>query len=393
MSTRIKAIIILLLISILPLAGLFFITSKKMSEIIEEQTRQQLNLANEFAEGYIINFFEKIKAQASEWAADDYIRSELELINSSTLNIEEANNLGVYLKTKKRIFDPAVITTDVIDPSGKIIASTDGNRVGGSLFFRDVQQSGKASDQLYKMKVFLLINGSEQGEAFVSELPTDKDLGSAPFLSVISPLTSEKTGQLVGVLVNHVSIAELNKFLSGQLQTKMTADFYLVNRQGNILTTPKYSAVVNLNKKQVSVPPMVACFSEKKDYQGHYKNYAGIPVIGVSECPNNQWWLLVAEVAEKDISVATKKYYQAIILMIGPIAILILAGIFFGYHLISRNRKNMEVLERIQQGYFDVRADEDGNDEIAKIGRGINQMAARIQQLDLINETKEKLKH
>ncbi|MEK7681145.1 MAG: PAS domain S-box protein [Patescibacteria group bacterium] len=388
----------------MPIGTISFFAFKEGSEIAERQTLTDLDRTSGLAEGYILTFFEKIESRAADWAGDGYIRSEAEAIFSEE-NDERSRSLANYLKVKRESEDSIISITDILDFSGRIVVSTDETRVNGSLFWQDTTTNTfKKAGKWQAMKIFLAANGAEANHAFVSELMLSPGMPSIPMLSIVAPLQSLQTGEIIGLLVNHISSEELNKILSGKRQSELGAkttllgekqklELYMVNRQGFMITPSRFTTGTVFSQRIITVPAQF-CLGSKSGFTGKYTNYVGVPVFGVSVCPNDQWWFLVAEMSEDEALAGVKKIQQIIFTTVLPIGlVVVLIALVFGASMVRRITKNLRTLKELGNGNFDKRVNITGNDAIAQIGYGINQTAAEIQQFVLkIKNSEEKYK-
>ncbi len=96
---------------------------------LEKQIENDLTLIADLAEGHILTFFERQKIRTADWSSDGHIRAEVEAI-VKTGDAERARQLGIYIKTKKHPLDPTISLTDIFDLSGRVIVSTNEERVG-----------------------------------------------------------------------------------------------------------------------------------------------------------------------------------------------------------------------------------------------------------------------
>lgn len=390
MPLAVKLILVFLLTSLLPLGGVAFLVYKTGVEAMEQQAIYDLRLTSRLTEGSLLILFDKIKTRAVDWAGDGYILSEANAIFANA-DANQSRQLGEYLKTNKHSTDLAILITDILDRTGKIVASSDQSRVGGYLFWK--QSGDNATDaKLRELQLLSFVNYLKFGEATVSEMSFVPGMPELPLISVVSSLASSSSRETTGFLVNHLSNKELNRILSGRRQVELGAntnflggtqaeEIYLVNREGYMITPSRFEAN-SIFRNKLETPAVQACAKEKKDFVGRYKNYLNIPVVGVALCTQNQWWTLVAEVSEEEAFAGISQIKKLIFAFIVPMmaAVAFMGGIF-GWRLLRRNSRNLKVLKEFGEGNFSARVQTSGNDTIAQIGQEINKIAARLQQL------------
>ncbi len=395
MSLAIKLILIFLLTFLLPMGTVVFLVYTRGIEAVEKQAIYDLRLTSRLTEGSLLVFFDKIKTRATDWAGDGHILSEANAIFNSA-DADRPRQLGEYLKIKKHATDPAVLITDILDRFSKIVASSDQNRVGGSLFWKQSDVNIK-DDKLRDLQSLSFVNYLNFGEATVSEMSFASGMPELPLISVVSPLASSSSAEVTGFLVNHLSNKELNRILSGRRQVELGAsdgflggtqaeELYLVNRERYMITPSRFEAHTIFRNK-LETPAVQACAKEKKEFVGRYKNYLNVPVVGVALCAQNQWWTLVGEIAEKEAFAGVNQIKKIVYLFIIPIMFFAaLIGGIFGWYSLSRISRNLKALKEFGEGNFNGRVQMSGNDIIAQTGKEIDKLAARIQQLLLKTE-------
>lgn len=390
MSLTVKLILVFLFTSLIPIGGVAFLVYTKGIETVEQQAVYDLRLTSRLTEGNLLIFFDKIKTRATDWAGDGYILSEANAIFND-VDADRSRWLGEYIKIKKHSTDPAILITDILDRFGKIVASSDQSRVGGSLFWKQSDINIKDS-KLRDIQSLSFVNYLKFGEALVSEMSFAPGMPELPLISVISPLASSSSAEVTGFLVNHLLNRELNRILSGRRQVELGAnigflgsvqaeELYLVNREGYMITPSRFAANA-IFKNKLETPAVQSCAKEKKEFAGRYKNYLNVPVVGVALCTQNQWWTLVAEISEKEAFAGVSQIKKIVYIFIIPIMLAAtLIGGIFGWRLLRKNSNNLKVLKEFGEGNFNARVEIFGNDIIAQTGQEINKIAARIQQL------------
>lgn len=390
MQLTVKLILVFLLTSFLPLGGVAFLVYKNGVEAIEQQAIYDLRLTSRLTEASLLILFDKIRTRAADWAGDGYILSEANAVFANS-DANQSRRLGEYLKTIKHSVDSAILITDILDRTGKIVASSDQSRVGGFLFWK---QSGDqaADNKLRDLQILSFVNYLKFGEATVSEMSFAPGMPELPLISVVSPLVSFSNRETTGFLVNHLSNKELNRILSGRRQVELGAntnflgdmqaeEIYLVNRAGYMITPSRFE-VNSIFRNKLETLAVKTCAKEKKDFVGRYKNYLNTPVVGVALCSQNQWWTLVVEVSENEAFAGVGQIKKLVFIFILPIMLAaILIGVIFGWRLIRRINNNLKVLKEFDEGNFNERAQMSGNDVVARTGQEIDKLAARIQQL------------
>jgi PAS domain S-box-containing protein len=388
MRLSFKLILIFLLISLLPIAGISYIGLGAGERIIRDQILADLTLASELAEGKILIFFERQKVRASDWSTDGHIREETEFIVKSRDQKEKNKRiyaLSQYLRAAKQSLDSTAKIIDIFDLEGTIIASTNELRL---------LHQEPSLEELDKEYAFSRVKNASYGEAVLSELLIESEIDhpKIPLFHLSAPLFTKDLKERVGIMVVHVSGEELNSALSGELQIKLgalsgglgrrgTLEIYLVNRDGLMITPSRFVLNAVLSQK-VDNEPVYACLQKGEEFSGRYRNYQNIQVYGASMCPRNQWWMLLAEVYEAEALLGLYQFRRVLLIFMLFVALaVIFIGSIFGRRLVKRISGNLNVIEEIGRGNFKTRVPIIGQDIIAKVGMGINKMAESLALL------------
>jgi two-component system sensor histidine kinase ResE len=396
MSLVQKLISIYLFVSLLPILFISILISSQGKNIIYNQSVEHMNTIVESAEGNILIFLNEKKIRTADWSTDGYVRSEIEAI-IETNNQERAQAMGLYIKQNKQILDKSIILTDVFSLDGTVIASSAGERIG----YREPNLT-----ELNEEYAFDRVKNASFGQVFVSEIINEEGPGypAESMINLSVPIISLKSGNVIGMMVNHISGEYFDKILSGEyqislgalesiLQKSKTLDIYLVNKNGMMLTKSRLINDAQL-KQIVNTVPVKDCLGKATEYSGKYQNYLNQTVIGASMCPQEQPFMILAEINESEAMAFLNKMLNLIYSIAGLIALLtILVSIFFDKRLVGRVKNNLRAVEEIGRGNFDARVKICSHDAISQVGEGINRMATKLQEtISKITESEEKFR-
>lgn len=382
-SIKYKFILIFLVVSVLPVIAISVLFFQQTKKNIQKQTIQLLTLAADNAEGNIFTFFERQKVRTQDWSSDGHIRSEVETI-IKTNDAKRALELSTYLRNKKMPLDKTVFISDIYNLSGQIIVSSEEKRIGS-----------EPEDMLTLEKEHKFISARTAlfGQTFISDIIAEEKVAhpAIPMFHLSVPIISLSTNEVVGVMINHILEEELNNIVSGKIQMELgaltgggpnlqTLETYLINRDGLMITNSRFVTDAVL-KQKVSSEPIHICLQDWHEFSGLYENYKGDRVYGASMCPRNQFWMLLTEVSEKEM---LSGFYQAIKILIGIILGIVtlttIIAIYWGQKLTSRISNAVTTVAKIGQGNLEARISVIGNDEIAQLSYGINQMTADLEK-------------
>lgn len=383
MKLRSKLVVIFLTISIFPIIFLSFYILKKWENEAERQTFDSLAITAESTESYILIFLDKQKVRMVDWATDGYVRDKTEDITERK-DVSKVEELAEYLRTQKQPLAPNVLLVDIIDLEGKIIVSTKKERIN------HIESALEKFNENYS---YDKAKNAQYGQVFMSDLIIEEGMGhpTEPMFHLSSPIFSNKTGKVLGVLVNHVYFNELNELLSGAKQMELSRqeralgwhkklNLYLINRKGLVIASspPRENFIL---KKSISSKIVLDCLNDNEESVARYKNHDGINVYGSSACPVDNPWMLLMEASEDDVLAATRDLRRIIIFVVLAISVLVtLLGFVFEGRMARRILPNLRAVQEIGRGNMKARVDIVGNDVITEVGKGINKMAEELEK-------------
>lgn len=388
-----KLIAIFILISIVPILAIFLYGITAAGRLTYNEALESLTLSAELAEGHVFSFFEEQKNRSIDWASDGFIREEVEKMILGE-NEEEKYKIGNYIKTEKLVLNSNVVMTEIYNLDGHLLVSTDEER-----YIRKYIDDEKAKDEYGIQKI--IENKTEK--AIITWATANKENAHSDDITfhVSVPMISKNSGEIIGVMVNHILLEELNKILSGEYQIELgartgglgrreTLEIYLVNKDRLIVTKSRFITNNILNQKIDNIA-VRKCFEEGEEMAGLYSNSRNIHVLGASMCSIGQSWMLLVEMDASEALGGINKM-KLILGMLTTIILflVILVGLIFGNNISDRIGRNLKAVEEISKGDLNAKVDLKGNDTITMVGRGINEMGEKLKSR--INQIREKEK-
>ena len=384
-SIKTKLVLIFCIISLVPIIGISFFIFQKSAAIFSDQTISLLTLTADSVEDEVFNFFDDEQGRVQDWSTDDHIRKDVETLNRN-VDVKLSSELSSYLKIKKVSLDKTVTITDIFDLSGKVVASTEDQRVGLTEPTDDLE-----SEYGFSQAKKLAYGQSIVNPIFYKEGQKEAGHLDVPVFYVSAPIVSSLTNKVVGVMANEVSGEELNKILSGQRQLGQTEialgvtqyktiETYLVNYDGLMLTPSKFIPNTVLKQKVFS-DSVRSCLENGQEFSGRYQNYRGVWVYGSSMCHKSEPWILVTEVEYNEIMgkmFALQQTVYITVILVGLLVILL--AVLFGRRLVMRILGSLKTVDEIGHGKFKTRVQVSSRDEIGELGVGINQMASELEK-------------
>jgi methyl-accepting chemotaxis protein len=162
--------------------------------------------------------------------------------------------------------------------------------------------------------------------------PTTGELGFA----VAAPLYRSKTNIVIGMIINRISLKEMNAILLDDVAgLGTTGEIYLVNKDGYMISPSRFIKDTVLSQ-EVDTEPVQRFHSKKETISGYYLDYRKISVFGVSEAKvlsefYGLDWLLIIEMNESEINESSNSLKLAIFLFgLAIVAASIVIGVMTG---------------------------------------------------------------
>ncbi|MBI5253641.1 MAG: PAS domain S-box protein [Euryarchaeota archaeon] len=353
---------------LVPIALVGYSSYSANKESLEKQVLDDLALVAEAYEGHVYHFSELAKRRTEDFSSDGYIRDSLEKIVKG--DPSAAKNLNSHLLKNKMPLDKTIHGINVIDLSGRVVASTDEREIGKD-----------DSEHEYFIK-------GRKG-IYVSDVHISHHFGEKVSIVVSAPLTSRETGALLGVITNHIEITELNKILTGEFQVehgaisvergrRKTLEIYLVNKDKLMITESRFIENAVL-AQVVDTLPVQKC-ARGEETTGVYRDYRGVEVAGASMCLPEKGWTLLVEIDTEEAFAPLADLRK--IAFAATLAVIALAGILtyaFSRNVIKPIIALDNAAEEIAKGNFDARVDIKTGDEIENLASAFNTMTKQLK--------------
>ena len=336
----------------------------------ESKIVSDLLIIAETKKNHISDFLDYSKGRVIDFSSDGFIRDSVRLINSgNTTVVEELNR---HLVKNKMSLDQTIYGINVVDLKGKVIASTEASDIG-----------------IFEVAHDYFVNAKDlnYGEAFLSDVSLSHHFkGNVPCLAVSAPLIDKDTNEKLGVIINHISLEDLNNIISKGKNINIfprlennneNIEIYLVNKDGVIITKLRSLNNLILKRKIISDLP-TKCISNREN--NIYTNYMGEEVVGASSCFENGWTLLVE--ANKKRSFI---FIEEIRIKIITITLLIVIGVLCLVYLIviritTPIKRIIQMTKGVSKGDLSQKMKIYSDDEIGELAASFNMMMKDLGQ-------------
>ena len=373
-----KALVLVWLV-LLPVMVTFFYSYEKNREHLEDLVLNNLIVVAEAYEGQVYLYLEQSMARAVNFSTDGKVVSLLKQVEAG--NSSASNVLVRHLRENKLPVHRSIRKIIVVSDDGRVVGSTSagdaGRRVTNERFFVE----GRTASGITAI-------GIEGGLELAS----------------YSPIKDGTDGRVIGVMVVFSDISDLSTILSGEFAVGLgavsgtrgrheTMEVYIVDGKRRMITP---SIFVNdaAFHQGVDSMPVKACLDEKREAQGIYPDYRGIPVAGASMCLPKIGWVLLVEVDEAEVLAPVVFMRRD-----ASIAFLFVSGLigllFFLFYrgVVVRLKTIAGAAGRIALGDYSVVVPVKEADEIDSLATAFNAMSIQIAARDvLIRDSEARLR-
>ena len=206
-----------------------------------------------------------------------------------------------------------------------------------------------------------------------SSLPSEK-----PVIIIVTPLF-DMEGKRIGVFASRLSLAHIDRIILERTGLGTSGETYLVDRSKKIVSeTP---LMKNGTSLQFVKSEGIDSALNGKDGSGFYRNYAGVPVVGVYRWVDYQDMALIAEMSQEEAFTPARDLALTIFYIGILLSLLLAAGMYLLARQITRPiLKIVDTAARVTAGDLDSKAPVLTDDEVGLLARAFNQMTEKLRQ-------------
>nr|WP_320161073.1 PAS domain-containing protein [uncultured Methanoregula sp.] len=246
----------------------------------------------------------------------------------------------------------------VIDMNGTIAVSSDKTHEGQSVATAQYFLEGRSN-------------------TFVKTVDPSTSNGT-PSIITVTPVFDIQ-GKRIGVLASHISLSRVDHIILERTGLGNSGETYLVYKTGRIVSeTPLMKSGSSL---AFAHSEGIDSALGGKDGSGFYRNYAGVPVVGVYHWVDNQDMALIAEMSQ-DEAFAPARELALTILYTGIIlSVILAAGMYLLALQITRPiREIADTAARVTAGDLSRQAPVLTEDEVGRLAVAFNDMTAKLRE-------------
>jgi signal transduction histidine kinase len=355
-----------------------------MEQLLKKQILKELEIVADLKEKNFQDLFdhniEKLKLVSSRYQ----LKVELDKYNNNNNNLnnknesQSINQIINSIKPEIKGFDDIII----LDPSGKVIASTNNDYVG----------TIHTNDKFF-------IEGKKQNNASI--LFKDKDEKLKSYLT--GPLIHNN--KFLGVVTIIYDLEDFLSMLKAFEKLSSTGEIILAKRDNNsdalvinpLRFYPEASLNLTINKNQTPTPIIIQSLLNNENSFTDTVDYRGVPVLAVTRYIDKLDWGLVVKIdrTEALASLENLKYITILIGVLVGISIII-ASLILGNSISNPIQKLRNVMKDVAKGKFDSKIDVKGTIEIEELAKQLDIMRFNISNTnthlnELVKERTEKI--
>lgn len=297
-------------------------------------------------------------SQAIDDAVAKRVNELTVLGNTSKLDelpVADQRGLLTQLLGRSRAYN----SISVVDPNGR-------EQLRVSLFatVTDADLTNHSQDALFQSSV-------KTGKVQYSDIHFDDQTGE-PLLTIVMPLTDQRSGAISGVLFANYRFAEIWDLL-GKLQTQSQEDLQI------FLTDPSGTVVAHANPTIVFQKTIYTA----PDQDGRAAGLKGIDALVSKQSltlANLQFTIVSQEPVEVALAIATHTAVTSVVITL--LMLLVAAGIIVVVtrQIVRPIEQLSQVAEAIRDGDLNAQASVTRSDEIGKMAQTFNNMTAQLRQ-------------
>jgi len=368
----------LLILSFLPLFVMRLIVYPVTFNALQDEIIGNLELAANKQAELISKWMEECVSGARNIAKNPFIVQALQSGNTPE------NDVNEYLKSLCSDFGYREVFS--ANRNGEVLFSSNQIFIGKNILNKDYHK--KAISGVF------FVSGIQPLQELTDNLfePREEDVPSM----VIAAPVKNSTELIVGVLALRVAISEIDKMMRN-IHLGETGETYLVNKNGYMLTTSKYSGELlqeNRIEKRTALELKVVdpfrntltkgvneCINGGDGYDANgYFDYRGVNVLGFWHWMPDYDWGVIAEIDAREGYGKLHKLRDSVMFIFAFLALGIVIVVFLlGKKISSPLHSITDVAMKIADGNYSMRIDYQTGDDIGKLATAINKMAELLE--------------
>ncbi len=383
MKLRSKLLLTISVATSLPVLILGTLGYLRSRDKLEQSALDHLRLVSGYTYNAIQGNLNRLTMRTNEFASDREVVSALKVSLANPKAVKPTtiqSFLSEHLVQTKLYLDQYLMIVDVVDLSGRIVASTDPNR--HEMRFEETS--------FMEIDPPLTLIG-EINRQWVEQGSTQNWVDQ---FSIASPVFERNGQNHLGWVVNHFDAKVFERNVAGQdipgAERQVLAvnvdslESYLVNQDGEVVLgnlVNRESETVEVNTDTQGVR---ACLDGGQSTSGRWLNPRGEPVIGSAECfefGGFRWAFLTEQDEKVAIANIDREVSNIIVGALASLAVALVVAAYLAESFTLRIVRLKKLAENFSKGLRNTK-DEDwvSPDEIGELSDAFHQMANQVDE-------------
>ncbi|WP_346961825.1 methyl-accepting chemotaxis protein [Clostridium sp.] len=350
-SIRVKLIVILLLICLVPVAGMgitIYSESKSvLRDKLETTSKQTILEVNRGIDNYFIGMSKSVE------------------LLSNNINIVEADDKEEYFKFAK------MLMADVKNSDEDILNVFMGTEKGKFYIYPEASTDANYD---YKSRPWYKLAMENKGQLVIT--PPYKSATTGENVVTLAK-TIEKNNNAVGVIGLNVSLKNLSDGLS-KIKVGNEGYMYVSDSNGNLVAHPNKEIIGTDEAAKLSVWSDISS-NEEGFTEYKFNGESKFAVYTTSQLTD---WKIVASLDDKELLNDTQYIQYIIMLTLGVIAIIaIVVSLIFSNSISKNINKLLTAFNKVKDGDLRIKVDIKSRDEFKDLGEKFNGMIENISSL------------
>ena len=361
MKSSTRLMVILLVFSLVPMSLLAYFAYVNGVRSLKDASRDHLIAVCELKAKDLVQSLGADQRALEDVAGQSILRSQVRLLTVNRVESSDGTAARELLTSSvltQALSHPGFTSLAVLDPNeGRILASANWSMAATAYLDTEFFLAGKI-------------------ESSVTAMTVD---GDEAMLHLSTPITS-LDGQLIGVLVAHGDVGQIQATMELGGDDHYSEDAYLVNQAGAFITRPRFAQSITGSLPIRSQG--ISAALEGNTGVAEYLDYRGIPVLGAYRALPELGLALINEIdlQETLAPIATLRRSIAAVVSVA-VAAIVVVSLLVSRGMTNRLNQLTRAAVRVGEGDLDVQVPLSGHDEVGQLAGAFNAMTKSLKRV------------
>ena len=246
----------------------------------------------------------------------------------------------------------------LIDMNGSVVVSSNKNHEGQSVVTTPYFLEGRSSTLVKTLN---------------SSLP-----GEIPAITIVTPLF-DRQGVRIGVLASRLSLVHIDRIILERTSLGKSGETYLIDRSGMVVS--ESPLMKKGTSRQFVESEGIDAALQGREGSGLYRNYDGVPVVGVYRWLDNEDLALIAEMSQEEAFAPARELALTILYTGIILSVILAAGMYLLALQVTRPILAIaDTATRVTAGDLSRQAPVLTKDEVGLLAIAFNDMTAKLRE-------------